>query len=142
MAQGFVSFDLTELSKVSGVNLQFIQRTATRMLYKELIRTNPVATGFSHSNWNVSLGEPDLSVKGKRDPHGSYAPDAEPKIPENPNNEDMFVSNGVEYIQYLEEGTSSQAPDGFIQHAIDYVEGQWQTIYDEVTETHRGKDLA
>jgi hypothetical protein len=93
---------------------------AATLLYEEIVGGNPVDTGFSSSNWNISLTEPDHTVNGERDPKITYTPPPA-VVPSNPDLESIFVANGVPYVPFLEEGTSQQAPSGFIRIASERI---------------------
>jgi hypothetical protein len=98
-------------------------KVAAKTIYDEIVKGNPVDTGFSASNWNISLGQPDYTVAGERHEGETY--EAQPKeVPDNPELQDIFISNGVPYIGLLEEGHSSQAPSGFVAVAIERAEAK------------------
>jgi hypothetical protein len=124
MAEKLGSFnekvDLAALADKMKTTVADAQKLIGMTLYKEIVAGNPVDTGFSASNWNLSVGAPDYSVSGERDPKATYAP-KEPSPPDNPDMEPIFISNGVDYVIFLEEGHSQQAPTGFIQVAIEKV---------------------
>ena len=132
MADGNIEFgDIGDLSDKIGKSVEETLNTVAEMLYTEITAGNPVDTGFSRSNWNVSVGEPDLSVSGVRDPKATYPEKPFPEVPPNPDLQDVYVANGVDYVEFLEEGSSQQAPSGFIQVAIDRIESRLQDIFDD-----------
>lgn len=88
----------------------------------------PVDTGRARSNWIVSLGSP---VRDERPPffEGSKgstgAQNAQVAIQEGSDTiqgrqlgQDIWISNNVKYIGKLNEGSSAQAPAGFVEAAI------------------------
>jgi hypothetical protein len=112
--------DLTALADKMKTTVADAQKLIAMTLYKEIVAGNPVATGFSAANWNMSVGSPDYTVDGERDPKATYAP-KEIAPPDNPDLQPIFISNGVEYVIFLEEGHSQQAPSGFIEVAVEKV---------------------
>jgi len=87
-------------------------------LFKKIVTRNPVDTGFSSKNWNATLGKADTSVRGDRD---------KLDIPGAPQSDldqikDMsktiHLANGVDYIRDLENGSSKQAPGGFVALSV------------------------
>jgi hypothetical protein len=94
----------------------------------ELIERTPVDTGWARSNWvpaigNVSVSDgPQLSeeariaaVPGQRSSQQSaIANVASYRIQDGP----VTISNNVPYIIFLNEGSSAQAPSGFVQAGI------------------------
>lgn len=90
-----------------------------------LIETTPVDLGWARANWvpsitqayEANVGQPndpsDVSAARRRQAEGragllGY------KLTRGP----IFVTNNVPYIQKLNEGSSQQAPAGFVQAAI------------------------
>lgn len=85
----------------------------------------PVDTGWARANWIPRIGQPYSGTAGTR----SQA--EEGRINTGPQNAGVaslvayrlergkvFVSNGVPYIVKLNEGSSRQAPRGFVQAAV------------------------
>lgn len=83
----------------------------------------PVDTGWARANWIPNIGSPVKSPRGTRDSVGRAAASqgrgiavvlASYKIAKGK----VYISNPVPYIVFLNEGSSTQAPAGFIQRAI------------------------
>lgn len=79
----------------------------------------PVATGRAAASWNLSRGGPNRNPK----PDGYLNPGGAPydghiDISGYKLGEVLYIANGVEYLIYLNYGSSSQAPAGFIESAI------------------------
>ena len=86
-----------------------------------LIETTPIDTGWARSNWVPQIGAPFL------DPVGSPAA-IDPSQQEQGQAAILgyeievgavFITNNVPYIVRLNEGSSAQAPSGFVQLAIE-----------------------
>lgn len=110
-----------------GVNR--IVRKVALIADRELVLETPVDTGRARSNWQVSLGSP---ITAQREP---YAPgeglgrgegqnaagalaQAQEQIAERRPGQTVYITNNVGYIGPLNDGTSAQAPAGFVQAAI------------------------
>ncbi len=114
--------DLKKLSRALDADLGKLIRVISLDLFNMIILRSPVDTGFSRSQWKVSIGEPDPTVveppKGKQ--AGTItAPTADPDvIAQIQKDSTVFITNAVDYIQYLEEGSSKQAPAGMIRVSL------------------------
>ena len=80
-----------------------------------LIETTPVDTGHARANWVPSIGQPSRSEQASAAAQvsGQAAVATAREIAQ-----PVYVSNNVPYITRLNEGSSTQAPAGFIQRAI------------------------
>jgi hypothetical protein len=110
-----------------GANL--IKRKVALVVDREVVLETPVDTGRARSNWIASIAAPILSD------HEPYAPGAKLGKSERANaaaameqaqlvisavksGDDIYISNNVHYIGLLNEGSSAQAPSGFVQSAV------------------------
>lgn len=113
---------------------------ATRMivleLHEEFTIGNPVDTGYSRANWNVTIAAPSTTPRGARPAKGAAKgeqPLAFPAVDLSivkaiDGKEKVFVTNPVDYVRFLEDGSSEQAPSGFIAIGIARVEEKVDTI--------------
>lgn len=107
---------------------QFSEREIIRLSLEvtaNLIEATPVDLGWARANWvpsitqayEANVGQPndaaDISAARRRQTEGRAAL-AGYKLTRGP----IFVTNNVPYIQKLNEGSSQQAPAGFVQMAI------------------------
>lgn len=89
----------------------------------------PVDTGTARSNWRVSIGPGSGAV------HPPYSPGKGLGIGETANataaldqgrstinrfalGQEIYISNNLPYIKKLNEGSSLQAPEGFVEDAV------------------------
>lgn len=87
-----------------------------------LAEGTPVDTGLARSNWLVRRGSPDLSERAPRSTSETVGealrvlagrPTAE--------GEEVIIANGgdkVPYLMLLDQGSSQQAPAGFVRAAV------------------------
>lgn len=91
-----------------------------------LVTSTPVDTGRARSNWIVGSGPSTKAIdaysKGEGGSTGgdnANAALAQAKAFLDANDISViYISNNLEYIQYLNEGSSAQAPAGFIEAAV------------------------
>ena len=79
-------------------------------IWKNLMLTTPVSSGRARANWGISK---DGSIQEL--PPGEYS---EPERPPISRFNTLFITNPLDYIQYLNEGWSEQAPALFIEIAV------------------------
>ena len=93
----------------------------------------PVDTGWARANWFANVGVPTTETAG--DPEDVAAATAQQqqaglgsvlayKLVAGP----VFISNNVPYILRLNEGSSKQAPAGFVQKAIQLAVTQLRSV--------------
>jgi len=98
-----------------------ITRVATLELFSGIVKGNPVDTGRSRGAWTTSVGVPGDSPE-RLDKTGAQAI---AEIGENTPagaGQVTLLSNSLPYIFELEEGSSKQAPEGFVRKNMDRVE--------------------
>lgn len=83
-------------------------------LYSEIVQRTPVDTGRARANWNISLGSPDFSTTRGTVPR---VPFIDPQL-QGGRFQEIFISNGLSYIDDLEAGLSPQAPLGITGPAL------------------------
>lgn len=94
----------------------------------ELIERTPVDTGWARANWIPAIGTaPDDEVAeldragrvaGVTSARGWQSIGTASLTGYRLDRGNVFISNGVPYIGLLNDGTSDQAPKGFVQDAI------------------------
>lgn len=100
-------------------NVDKIVKQAAIAVDQAVVLATPVDTGRARGGWQVGLGGPSTEDLGLLDQSGAAA------IARNNGailtrrlGQDIFISNNVEYIGFLNEGSSSQAPAGFVELAV------------------------
>lgn len=86
-----------------------------------LIATTPVDTGWARANWFPSVGSPVMVASGSpaAPPTGQQQAAMVDVLRYTLEQGDLWVANPVPYVVFLNYGTSSQQPSGFIERAID-----------------------
>ena len=77
-----------------------------------MVLKTPVDTGRARSNWNAGVNNVDPSVSPARDV--TVLERAKAIISQLKGGDSYFITNNVDYIKYLEEGSSDQAPEGMV----------------------------
>jgi hypothetical protein len=131
--------DLNRFAESIDKKVEAVIRQIVIELFNAITLHNPVDTGYSRSNWRVSVNEPDETVsvppsdKARADTKNRTgwieAPSLDLSILSNLQSTDsVFVTNSVDYVQYLEEGSSKQAPSGFLRISVAQIEAQVDDI--------------
>jgi len=113
----FIETDIPE------ARLEFKKLIATEAL-RSIVMKNPVKTGRSRGNWNVTRTAPSRAVNVNQfDKEGSATIErGMAKIDKSKDGEDIFVTNNVEYINLLEDGSSQQAREGMVRKTIEEID--------------------
>ena len=104
---------------------KLIQRI-TLSVNGELIKTTPVDTGWARANWIPEIGHAYSGTAGSRESAESGSVDSAPqqagtaKIATTYKLDfgKIFITNNVPYIVDLNDGSSAQAPTGFVQLSV------------------------
>ncbi len=115
----------------------FQKKIALEVLSR-VVRRTPVDTGRARGNWNTAIGQVDNTVREVQSAGGSEAiaaPGSEgeagrdaidrglAKLAELRPFQTVWISNNVSYIEFLDKGSSQQAPEGILAGALAEVRG-------------------
>lgn len=106
-----------------GINTDKAVRIVASKILDKVVRTTPVDTGAARGNWEVHVdaSPPELTPdKNRTDPDaGSTVAKGQAVIngARRPG-QTVWISNGLEYIVLLDQGSSAQAPAGMTAMAI------------------------
>jgi len=122
-----VRFDLDGLTENVAVMADKVQRKAALDLFGELIQTTPIDTGRARAGWSMDARQGSNVPPERNKPPGWKKGDTplypKPATPMPPKGAPyIMIYNNVEYLFYLNEGTSTQAAKHFVQTAKDKVE--------------------
>lgn len=98
--------------KVLG-RLEKTVRAVALVVDSTLVETTPVLTGRARANWNPSLNVPDTTIQ---EPNRKKSID--PVTSAYKITDTILISNNLPYIKKLNEGSSKQAPAGFVDSAL------------------------
>jgi len=104
-----------------------IARVATLELFSGVIKATPVDTGRARGNWQTAVGSPEQAETDRVDKSGGEAiAEVESKTPQGAG-QVTYLSNNLPYIEELENGSSTQAPEGFVRKNMDRVQRMVET---------------
>lgn len=127
--------DLNDLAnKLNNMNKQIKEDTNNKAidfaldLLDELVENTPVDTSKAVSNWQVSIISPetreiDAHILGSRGSSKDMSieivkMEAKNTLSAKKAGDSIFITNNADYIADLNNGTSTQAPAGFIEASI------------------------
>lgn len=122
-----MSGELTRLIRTLEDFVDFNVRELTVNLTANLIEDTPRDTGWARANWIPNIGAPFQGTSGTRfqaesgrintshQTRGTARVSAVYSITMG----NVYITNNVPYIVQLNEGSSTQAPEGYVQIAID-----------------------
>lgn len=87
-----------------------IQKKLALEALRRLVFKTPRKTGRAAGNWQVELGASPEGERLMEDPIGEGLA----KLAELDPYETVFIGNNVPYIEFLENGSSKQAPEGMV----------------------------
>jgi len=97
-----------------------LQKKIVLEALKRLVMKTPVDTGRARGNWQVTIGRPATAAIDAVDKSGG---DTIKKglaaIGDLPPYQVVWISNNVDYIEFLEEGSSRQAPEGMMSLTLE-----------------------
>jgi hypothetical protein len=113
--------NITKLSVALGTNLNVVKRRAAVAIHQTVTVATPVKTGRAKNNWNAELNKPNRvkSLTGSFDKSGAVSiGEAKLVIKSSNEGDSIWISNNLDYIINLNNGSSKKAPAGFVQKGI------------------------
>lgn len=103
----------------ASARIQNVRRGVVMKLFSAVILDTPVDTGRARGNWQVSEGSPvktatDTEDKSGRGPIAAVEAAAQKSDGDTP----LFLSNNLPYIAELENGSSTQQPEGMVRKNV------------------------
>ena len=133
--------------KVVPEKVVVFQKKIVLEALRRVVLKTPVDTGRARGNWQVTIGKQAEGVidNSKWDKKRKVSKVNEAGLPQNLNTTDrdvinaglaaitdlppfsvVYVTNNLEYIEYLEEGSSSQAPEGMVALTIEELKAMFR----------------
>lgn len=125
----FSTEDLDKFSKQVGIDYHTLLKRVAFDTFGRIVMKTPVDTGRARVSWNITIGTPDPSVAPEGQHPAMNRVSAEAKagaalatltergvldVP-------ILISNNLPYILELENGHSTQAPEGMVALSIEEV---------------------
>jgi hypothetical protein len=116
--------DVSKFAKQTEINLETVVKRVSFDVYNKAKQNTPVDTGRARGSWNISEEYADLSSL----PQGQYPSGTSNAVGNISGKEEVHVSNNVEYIDVLDQGSSRQAPQGIVDITVAQVEAELAVI--------------
>ena len=114
--------DLRRFSQFVNLGPGIVARKLALDIFGDVLARTPVDTGRARSNWKVSIGAPDfteLETLGNGiGADGLQVLQARHILQGFRGNAVIYITNGLPYIERLNEGWSKQAPAGFVEASV------------------------
>lgn len=104
------ALDLSKYSAKIDVQLNEVIEAVAIELYNRITDKNPVLSGLSRANWNVAANTPNLAVSNRTSKRNITSVRGLRKGKDNV----VWITNNLEYVYELEQGSSSKAPQGMV----------------------------
>jgi hypothetical protein len=120
--------------RVVGKNIDqvviIVQQKVAMQLLEGIVNMNPVKSGRSRGNWQVTIGQAATGELGGEEgpwPAAQEAINAGAAVVSSITTLGaIYLTNNVPYITELEKGTSKQAPQGMVQVTLDRIGAQFR----------------
>jgi len=114
--------DVDKFADSLGLDVALVVKKLSFDIFADVVVGTPVDTGRAMNNWVISIGSPSRDVTDVGGSSASIAASKEGtavgKLAEVKPFDTVWISNNLPYIGFLEEGTSKQAPKGWVEKAI------------------------
>lgn len=97
-----------------------LQKKIVLEALKRLVMKTPVDTGRARGNWQVTIGRSaTAAIEAVDKAGGETIKKGLAAIAALPPYQVVWISNNVDYIEFLEEGNSRQAPEGMMSLTVE-----------------------
>lgn len=110
-----------QIGKEIRAELSRVIRDSMLLAADNVTNATPVDTTHASTNWILSVGRPFMGIDGTREQPSSAAQEAGiARIETYDVGRDgpIYLRNNVLYVQFLDRGSSQQAPPGFVAAAL------------------------
>ena len=111
---------LDGFAKKIGVDVGILIKKLSFDIFADVVAGTPVDTGRAMNNWVINVGTPSREVTDQGGDVGSIIASKTAEafaLPAGPFST-VWISNNLPYIVFLEEGSSKQAPRGWVAAAV------------------------
>lgn len=143
--------NLRRRARAVETNADTLVKECTLTILQELVVDTPVDVGTAKSNWQVNIAVPASGVlpaynPGHKGSTGTQnARDAfdagRAALSQYTHGSAVHITNNLDYISDLNEGTSRQAPPGYVQDAVLESIGKIQQAGFTITTNIAGKEV-
>lgn len=117
---------MDRLSRQIPVGVKSMVKKTVLAIDQVLVTSTPVDTGRARSNWVVGTGPSTRAIDAYAPGEGGSTAGENAQAAlrqaraflDSTDATTIYISNDLDYIEYLNQGTSAQAPAGFIEEAV------------------------
>lgn len=117
--------DLEAFAKKIDLAPKVVVQRITADLHNRITQRTPVDTGRARASWDVKEGAPSEYLPAPGEKNG---PDPSATIASIDGKQPVFITTALDYVQYLEAGSSQQAPAGMVALSLAEVEAEIEAI--------------
>lgn len=114
--------DLDKFANSIDLDVVTVQKKLALDIFADVVAGTPVDTGRAMNNWNISVEVPDRTVvqTGGSEQAIQTIKQAAAlgEVSKLEPFQTIWISNSLDYIQFLEEGSSDQAPNGWVEQSL------------------------
>lgn len=111
------TLDLTKFATKANADIKLVIQKISMEAFKRIILRTPVDTGRARANWGCTIGQPRAGLQiESTDKSGGATIAAMTGTTQTFNGQgSIFLVNNLPYINALENGSSTQSPQGMVQ---------------------------
>lgn len=115
--------DLKELAKKLDISIGLVITKISLDAWSRITQRTPVDTGRARASWTLKEGQPSDFV-----PSEGSSGQPSPPAASFDGKTSVFVTSNLDYIRYLEQGSSNQAPAGMVAITLAELEAEAESI--------------
>ncbi len=115
------NLDLKEFAHKIDLEVEVVTRKIGMDAWTGVTRKTPVDTGRARANWNIGVGVVDSSTS-------DATSQSVPTLRKGDGVNALYITNNLPYIESLERGDSTQAPNGMVEVTMTEIKGHINDI--------------
>lgn len=123
---------LEQFAKVLDIAPRVVMRRIVLDVHTRITNRTPVATGRAKASWDVKNGTPSNFIPpitvGKVNPASAAGKDVSNQIASITGTMPVYITTAIDYMKYLENGSSQQAPAGMVRISMAEIEIEIEDI--------------
>ena len=124
MGKDNFGLNVSKFVEKTGVRLDLVVKKIAFDVFSSVVKRTPVDTGRARASWTIAINRTDLTTA----PVGSSVSITSPTAALGPVKwgDTVYISNNLPYIVPLNNGSSVQAPEGFVQMAVEEIKASFE----------------
>lgn len=124
--------DIEQFAKVVDIAPRVVMRRIVLDAHTRITKRTPVDTGRARASWDVKNGAPSNFIPpitvGKVDPASANGKDISKEIASITGTMPVYITTAIDYMKYLEDGSSKQSPAGMVRISMAEIEIEIEDI--------------